>query len=66
MKKFVIAIEETVSQNFEIEAENAEQAMKLAENKYQNGEFVLEPGEICFKQMTVVKPEEEMTEWHEF
>lgn len=66
MKKFVITIEETVCQNFEVEAENAEQAMEFAENKYQNGEFVLEPGEVCFKQMAIMKPDDEATEWIEF
>lgn len=66
MKKYVIAIEETVSQNFMIEAENAEQAMKMAEEKYRNNGFVLEPGEVCFKQMAVLNPDKEMTEWTEF
>lgn len=66
MKKFVITIEETVSQDFMIKAENAEQAIKISEEKYRNGEFVLEPGMVCFKQMTVVKPDDEMTEWTEF
>lgn len=66
MKNFVIAIEETVSQNFVIEAESAEQAMKIAEEKYHNSEFVLEPGTVCFRQMAVIKPDEEMTEWTEF
>lgn len=66
MKKFVITIEETVSQDFEIEAKNAEQAIELAENKYQNGEFVLEPGEVCFKQMAIIKPDNKASEWIEF
>lgn len=66
MKKFVIAIEETVTQNFDIEAENAECAMKIAEEKYRNGELVLESGEVNFKQMAVMKPDEEVTEWIEF
>lgn len=66
MKKFIIAIEETVVQNFEVGAETLEQAMEIAEEKYNNGEFVLEPGEICFRQMAVVKSDEEMTEWTEF
>lgn len=66
MKKFVITIEETVSQNFEVEAENAEQAMEIAEDKYRNGEFVLEPGNIIFKQMAITEPTNEATEWIEF
>lgn len=66
MKKFVVAIEETISQNFEIEAKNAKQAIKLAEDKYQNGEFILEPGEVCFKQMAIIEPDDEETKWIEF
>ena len=66
MNKFIITIEETVSQEFEVEAENAELAVETAKNKYRNGEFTLEPGEVCFKQMTVVKPYNEVTEWIEF
>lgn len=66
VKKFVITIEETASQNFEIEAENTEQAMAFAQEKYQNGEFVLKPGEVYFKQMAIMKPDGEATEWIEF
>lgn len=66
MKKFVITIEETVSQDFEVEAENAEQAVKLAKEKYRNEEFVLDPGEVCFKQIAITKPDGEATEWFEF
>lgn len=66
MKKFVIAIEETVSQNFEVEAESGEQAMKFAEEKYRKCEFVLESGEVCFKQMAIMEPDSEAIEWMEF
>lgn len=66
MKKYIIAIEEMNVQEFEIEAENDEQAMNFAENKYQNGEFVLVPGKVCFKQMSIIKPDNEVTEWIEF
>lgn len=66
MKKFIIAIEETVTEEFEIMAENAEKAMKIAEKKYKRGEFVLSPGETQFKQMSIINPEDEATEWVEF
>lgn len=66
MKKFIIAIEETVVEEFEIIAENAENAMRIAEKKYKNGEFVLTPGEAQFKQMSIINPEDESTEWVEF
>ena len=31
-----------------------------------NGEFILDPGEVQFKQMCISKPENEVTEWSEF
>lgn len=66
MKKFTITIEEIISQEFDVEAETAEEAMKIAEEKYRNGEFVLEPGELTCKQMAITSPEDEVTEWTEF
>lgn len=64
--KFKVAIEETVSQVFEVEAETAEEAMETAEKNYRNGKFVLEPGELTSKQMSIVEPESAVTEWTEF
>lgn len=66
MKKFVIAIEETIVQDFYVIAENCEQAINIAEEKYKKGEFVLEPGILCSKQMAVLSPADEVTEWTEF
>ena len=64
--KFKIAIEETVVGEFEVEAENAGEALEIAEEKYKKGELVLEPGEVQFKQMAVIAPSKEVTEWKEF
>lgn len=66
MKKYTIAIEETVVKEFEVYAGDSEEAMKIAEKKYKNGEFILNPGEVQFKQMCILKPENEVTEWSEF
>lgn len=66
MAKYTVTIEETVSQGFEVEAESAEEAMKIAEQKYHDGEFVLEPGELVSKQMAITSPNNEATEWTEF
>lgn len=44
--KYKINIEETVSQDFEIEALSQEEAIKVAEKMYKNGEIVLEPGNL--------------------
>lgn len=66
MEKFVIAIEETVVNEFEVCAENSEQAMEIAKIKYKCGEFVLSPGELCAKQMAVFSPGEVISEWKVF
>lgn len=66
MKKYRIAIEETIVGEFEIEAEDSERAMEIAERKYNSGEFVLAPGELCAKQMAIISPDDSITEWTEF
>lgn len=66
MKRFVIAIEETVVQEFTVDANSAEEAMKLTKRLYRKGEYVLEPGEVQFRQMAITKPNSEVTEWVKF
>lgn len=66
MKKFTIALEETVVEEFEVEANTAEEALCIAQNNYKNGKFVLSPGEVQFKQLSIVRPESEASEWIEF
>ena len=44
MKKYTILIEELVSNSFEIEASSEEEARKIAEAGYRNGEIVLDRG----------------------
>ena len=55
-----------ISQDFEVEAEDVEKAMQIAQKKYKNGEFVLAPGNLVCKQMAITKPNEDVTEWVEF
>lgn len=64
--KYTITIEETVAKDFEIEADSAEEAYEIAEQKYKFGEFVLSPGECQFRQLAITRPSEESTEWREF
>ncbi len=67
MKKFNIFIEEHIVEKFEIEAESMEEAFNIAEKKYYNGEFVLEPGNVSHKLMSGERADgEESTEWVEF
>lgn len=66
MKKIKVTIEEHVSQTFEVEANDIEEAMEIAEEKYNNGEFVLEPGELTAKLMMADDGNGDCTEWVEF
>lgn len=61
-----MTIEEIVSQGFVVEATDAEEAMEIAKEKYNNGEFILTPGNPVTKQMAIAEPENEATEWCEF
>ena len=44
--RYTICIEETVVQEFTVEAESEEAALKNAEKLYKAGVLVLEPGEV--------------------
>ena len=62
--KFIVNIEEVVSENFEVEANNMEQALEFARRAYENGEFVLEPGELITTRISVF--DEVSNEWSEY
>ena len=66
MKEYIITIEETVSQEFIVAAESEEEAMEIAEQNYNEGIFVLEPGNLTSKQMMCENPDGDVTEWVEF
>ena len=66
MKKFKITIEEHVCEAFEVEATNLEEAMQIAEEKYYDGEFVLEPGDVTARLMMAEDDNGECTEWTDF
>lgn len=67
MKKFIITIEEHLTEDFEVEAVDYEEAMKIAKANYKNGKFVLEPGNLHAKLMSAVDTETGLpTEWEEF
>lgn len=66
-KKFIIVIEETVTDKFEVFAENREEALKKAEENYKKGKFVLEPGNVQFRQMAIINLlNKNELEWVEF
>lgn len=66
MKKYKIAIEETVTEEFEVEADNLHKAMEIAAKKYYDGEFIVAPGEVQAKKMAVIEPYSENSAWVEF
>ena len=64
---YKITIEEHVSQTFEVEAVNIEEAMEIASECYENGDFVLEPGNLTVKLMMAEDEYTgETTDWTEF
>ncbi len=62
--KFTINIEETINQEFEVEANSFDEALDIAEQKYKNGEFILDQAYLSAKQMAVTSPIS--AEWLEF
>lgn len=65
LKKYLVTIEEHVAESFELFAENEEQARQLAMEKYNNGEWVLAPGEVV-RRLAAVETADGQTEWQEF
>ena len=65
--KFIITIEEMVTEDFEVFAETEEEAIEIATKKYDSGEFVLEPGNLVSKQMKAHNVTDNTnTDWFEF
>ena len=66
--KFKITIEEHISQVFEVEAINIEDAMEIAEQKYVDGEFVVDNCNAPTARLMQAESEDgaECTEWEEF
>jgi len=64
--KFTVIIEETVAKEFEIFAKDAEEALRTAKENYKKGKFVLEPGNVNFRQMALITSDGDTTEWIEF
>lgn len=66
-----VIIEETVSETFEIEVPDSEDgigdAVEIGIEKYKEGELILEPGEVQFRQISAESIDGEFsTGWTEF
>jgi len=66
MKKYRIVIEETISEEFEIQATSEEEAISKAINEYHEGNFVLSPGNVEYRQIAVIGEDDEIKDWIEF
>ncbi len=56
--KYSFIIEETVTQSFELEANNEEELLDNIEQKYRNSELVLEPGELIETKVGIISPKQ--------
>lgn len=65
MERFRVAIEETIVQEFEIEAEDENEALKKAIAGYKSGDIVLENPEVQHRKLAVLQ-DESSTVWIEF
>lgn len=64
---YSITIEELISQEFKINANSIEEAVSIAKEKYNTGEFVLSPGTLVAKQIYAEnKDATEVIEWTRF
>ena len=53
MSEYQIIIEETVVDDFTVEASSPDEARSIAERKYKLGEFVIEAGEVQNRRIAV-------------
>jgi len=61
MEKFKVVVEETISQTFEIEAEDFEKATEILRSRYAEGSIVLDNASRTFVQYAFLEPDP--SEW---
>ena len=67
MKKYQIVIEETIVDDFTIEASSPQEAQSIAEQMYHDGKIVLENGEVQTRRIAVNDTEcENLIDFQEF
>lgn len=64
MKTYRVIIEETVSDEFEIEADSENDAIDRAISEYKEGNFVVGPN-VTFRQISIVE-DDDFKEWITF
>lgn len=69
MAEFCVAIEETIVQNFLVEAETPQEAVQKLSKSYKNCETVVDQGELCKSQIRCLygpkQTDDEETDWEE-
>ena len=65
-KKIKVIIEEHISQEFEVEAYDIEEAMEIAERMYYDGEFVVDAFNAPTAKLMCADDGENQSEWTEF
>ena len=65
MKKYKVVIEETITEEFEVEAQSETEALETARLKYHTGQFVVSPGEVQSKQIKILHSDSQTDEWFE-
>ena len=63
--KIKVTIEEHISQAFEVEADTLEEAMQIAEQKYYNGEFVVDSFNAPNAKLMMADDGQYQTDWEE-
>ena len=67
MSEYQIVIEETVVDDFTVEANSPEEAQSIAEQMYHDGRIVLESGEVQEKRIAVNGTDcENIIDFHQF
>lgn len=64
--KYFVNIEEIVNGIFEVEANSSEEALDIARQKYNDSEFVNEPGDLTCVRASVATKYGEFKDWEEF
>lgn len=63
MAKYTVVIEETLVQEFSVEAKSLEEAKQISREKYQNGEFVVDNGECQSTHMQLITQDGLQDDW---
>ena len=64
--KITVTIEEHSSQAFEVEADTSQEAIQIAEQKYYDGEFVVDAFNAPNAKLMMADDGQYQTEWEEF